>query len=68
MKIFVELFVIPFNHSEHHIPISKGMRIAQLICEKISYPNINVKDVLEETERGEQGVLNLNLKIHPLYL
>jgi hypothetical protein len=37
------------------------MRIAQLICEKISYPNI-IKDVIEKTERGGQVLAARGIK------
>jgi dUTP pyrophosphatase len=50
-----ELIVILFNHSDNDIYINTGMAIAQLICEKISYPVITESHMLEETERGEKG-------------
>ncbi|KAM3961198.1 deoxyuridine triphosphatase [Aphomia sociella] len=47
--------VILFNHSDEDFIVKKGDRIAQLICEKIYYPNVvEVKD-LTETKRGEGG-------------
>jgi len=47
--------VVMFNHSEVEVNIKAGDRIAQLVCEKIAYPDIEVLDTLDETERGEGG-------------
>ena len=46
---------IVFNHLNSPFQVTKGMRISQLIIEKISYPELLEVDVLEETERGEKG-------------
>uniref|UniRef100_T1J0D9 dUTP diphosphatase n=1 Tax=Strigamia maritima TaxID=126957 RepID=T1J0D9_STRMM len=35
--------------------VSKGDRIAQLICEKICYPTLQEVDDLDQTGRGESG-------------
>ena len=43
-----EIKVIMYNGSQRLIEIKKGVRIAQLICEKIEYPE------LEEVERIEK--------------
>ena len=37
-----------FNHSESDFSIKVGDRIAQLVCEKISYPDIQVLPTLEK--------------------
>ena len=37
--------VILFNHSDEDFAIAKGDRIAQLICEKICYPEIEELEV-----------------------
>jgi dUTP pyrophosphatase len=50
-----ELIVLLFNHSDHDIYINTGMAIAQLICDKISYPVTTESHMLGETERGEKG-------------
>jgi len=42
--------VILFNHS---YAVSSGDRIAQLICENISYPTLTEVQILDITERGE---------------
>ena len=44
-----------FNHAETAFTVKKGDRIAQLVCERIHYPDIEVLDTLNETERGEAG-------------
>ena len=46
---------IPFNHQDTPFVVPKGMRISQLIIEKISYPELLEVDVLEKTERAEKG-------------
>ncbi|XP_031327694.1 deoxyuridine 5'-triphosphate nucleotidohydrolase, mitochondrial [Photinus pyralis] len=50
-----ELKVILFNHSDSAFEVKAGDRIAQLICEKIFYPDIEEVKELSETERGEGG-------------
>ncbi|XP_031623784.1 deoxyuridine 5'-triphosphate nucleotidohydrolase-like [Contarinia nasturtii] len=47
--------VILFNHSDVDFDVKKGDRIAQLICERIVYPNLKEVDSLTETTRGEGG-------------
>ncbi|KAH1014660.1 deoxyuridine 5'-triphosphate nucleotidohydrolase [Dendroctonus ponderosae] len=47
--------VILFNHSHLDFHIKKGDRIAQLICERIYYPDIEEVQDLPETARGEGG-------------
>ena len=47
--------VVMFNHAETEFVVKKGDRIAQLVCEKISYPEIEVLETLDNTERGEGG-------------
>jgi dUTP pyrophosphatase len=49
------LGVVMFNHSEVEVNIKAGDRIAQLVCEKISYPEIQELETLDDTERGEGG-------------
>ena len=44
-----------FNHNDVPFVIKKGDRIAQLVCEKISYPELEEVESLMETERGEGG-------------
>merc|ERR1712098_387853 len=49
------LGVVMFNHADSVFEVKKGDRIAQLVCEKISYPELEVLDSLDETVRGEGG-------------
>ena len=44
-----------FNHADVVFEVKKGDRIAQLVCEKISYPEIKELKTLDETDRGEGG-------------
>lgn len=47
--------VVMFNHAEVEFSIKAGDRIAQLVCEKIAYPELEVLETLDETVRGEGG-------------
>lgn len=47
--------IVLFNHSENELIISKGDKIAQLILEKISIPEIIECTELNDTKRGENG-------------
>jgi dUTP pyrophosphatase len=49
------LKIVLFNHAKFPFKISQGDRIAQLICEKIIYPQLVEVNSLETTERGEKG-------------
>lgn len=49
------LGVVMFNHSDIDFPVTKGDRIAQLICERIFYPIIEESKSLTDTERGVGG-------------
>ena len=49
------LQVVLFNHSDTPFNVVKGDRIAQLICEKILYPEIEEVEKLSNTQRGENG-------------
>ncbi|AEW69618.1 dUTPase [Helicoverpa zea nudivirus 2] len=50
--------VVLFNHSDDDFVVSKGDRIAQLICERIEIPTLEEDDTISErvTERGTRGV------------
>jgi len=41
-----KLTVVLFNHSDENFIIKRGDRIAQLICEKIIYPEIEEVEVI----------------------
>ncbi|XP_020016156.1 deoxyuridine 5'-triphosphate nucleotidohydrolase, mitochondrial isoform X1 [Castor canadensis] len=47
--------VILFNFGKEKFEVKKGDRIAQLICERIFYPEIEEVQVLDDTERGSGG-------------
>lgn len=49
------LGVVIFNHSDEDFKVAAGDRIAQLICEKIEYPELEELPSLDETKRGGQG-------------
>jgi len=47
--------VVMFNHADTVFTVKKGDRIAQLVCEKIVYPDIEVLESLDDTDRGSNG-------------
>lgn len=47
--------MILFNFGENDFKVSKGDRIAQLICERIEYPEIEEVESLDDTVRGSNG-------------
>jgi len=47
--------VVMFNHADQVFKVKKGDRIAQLVCEKIAYPEIHEMKTLDNTDRGEGG-------------
>ncbi|XP_059472891.1 deoxyuridine 5'-triphosphate nucleotidohydrolase [Neocloeon triangulifer] len=49
------LGVVLFNHADEEFKVSKGDRIAQLICERCIIPEILEVKSLEETARGSAG-------------
>src|SRR5690554_2512956 len=54
--------VILFNHSDVPFEVTIGDRIAQLILEKISRPDVKLVDDLNESERQESGFGSTGLK------
>ena len=50
-----EIKVVMFNLSDSDFEVKKGMRIAQLICERIFYPSIEKVDSVDKTKRGGAG-------------
>ncbi|GFQ86852.1 deoxyuridine 5'-triphosphate nucleotidohydrolase [Trichonephila clavata] len=49
------LGVVLFNFGSEPFKVVKGDRIAQFICEKISYPELEEVENLDDTERGKGG-------------
>ncbi|NXH31085.1 DUT protein, partial [Myiagra hebetior] len=47
--------VVLFNFGKETFQVKKGDRIAQLICERIYYPELEEVEALDDTERGEGG-------------
>ncbi|KAL7631221.1 UNVERIFIED_CONTAM: hypothetical protein RMT77_018478 [Armadillidium vulgare] len=47
--------VVLFNHASRDYDVKKGDRIAQLICERIFYPELEEVEDLDETKRGDGG-------------
>ncbi|XP_063978426.1 deoxyuridine 5'-triphosphate nucleotidohydrolase, mitochondrial [Diachasmimorpha longicaudata] len=47
--------VVLFNHSDSDFKIAPGDRVAQLICERIAYPDLMEVKTLDSTERGAGG-------------
>ncbi|KAJ8393117.1 hypothetical protein AAFF_G00068000 [Aldrovandia affinis] len=47
--------VVLFNFSKETFEVKRGDRVAQLICERISYPDLEQHDTLDETTRGAGG-------------
>uniref|UniRef100_A0A8C9QLB8 Deoxyuridine 5'-triphosphate nucleotidohydrolase n=1 Tax=Spermophilus dauricus TaxID=99837 RepID=A0A8C9QLB8_SPEDA len=47
--------VVLFNFGKEKFEVKKGDRIAQLICGRIFYPDIEEVQVLNDTERGSGG-------------
>ncbi|GLH05393.1 hypothetical protein R5R35_013450 [Gryllus longicercus] len=49
------LGVVLFNHAEEAFVVERGDRIAQLICERIAYPELEEVKTLSDTNRGAGG-------------
>ena len=49
------VLVLPFTFRLLCCQVSKGDRVAQLICERIYYPDIEEVSQLTDTERGAGG-------------
>ncbi|XP_003969884.2 deoxyuridine 5'-triphosphate nucleotidohydrolase, mitochondrial isoform X2 [Takifugu rubripes] len=47
--------VVLFNFGKETFEVKKGDRIAQLVCEKICYPELLEQTTLDETARGAGG-------------
>ncbi|XP_032415919.1 deoxyuridine 5'-triphosphate nucleotidohydrolase, mitochondrial [Xiphophorus hellerii] len=47
--------VVLFNFGKETFEVKKGDRVAQLVCEKICYPDLVEEETLDETVRGAGG-------------
>ncbi|XP_072237018.1 deoxyuridine 5'-triphosphate nucleotidohydrolase, mitochondrial isoform X1 [Leuresthes tenuis] len=47
--------VVLFNFSKDTFEVKKGDRVAQLVCERIFYPELVEEETLDDTERGAGG-------------
>lgn len=47
--------VVLFNFGKESFEVKKGDRVAQLICERIVYPDLEELKVLDDTDRGAGG-------------
>ncbi|KAM9817413.1 deoxyuridine 5'-triphosphate nucleotidohydrolase, mitochondrial isoform 2-T2 [Neosynchiropus ocellatus] len=47
--------VVLFNFNSEPFEVKKGDRVAQLVCERICYPELVEEKTLDETERGAGG-------------
>ncbi|XP_037516690.1 deoxyuridine 5'-triphosphate nucleotidohydrolase [Rhipicephalus sanguineus] len=56
------LGVLLFNFGSTDFTVSRGDRIAQFICERITYPELVECKSLDETERGEGGFGSTGLR------
>ncbi len=48
-------FVPLINHGKTAFTVEHGMRIAQLVPTKVLFPDIEISDILSDTDRGEKG-------------
>lgn len=49
------LSVVLFSHSKYPYNISRGDKIATLICENIYYPELDLVEKLDDTWSGTRG-------------
>ncbi|XP_024151049.1 deoxyuridine 5'-triphosphate nucleotidohydrolase, mitochondrial isoform X1 [Oryzias melastigma] len=47
--------VVLFNFGKETFEVKKGDRVAQLVCERICYPELEEQETLDDTERGSGG-------------
>jgi dUTP pyrophosphatase len=47
--------MVLFSHSKYPYKITRGDKIATVICEKIYYPELDLVEKLDDTWRGARG-------------
>jgi dUTP pyrophosphatase len=57
-----EICVILINHGKSPFKVEKGMRIAQLIIQRVLCPKITEADILSDTNRQDKGFGSSGLK------
>jgi dUTP pyrophosphatase len=57
-----EIKVLLFNHGEYPYHVTPGMRIAQMVVNRVYQPNIMVVEDLSSTDRGEGGMGSTGVK------
>lgn len=57
-----EVKVILINHGSEDFSIEVGDRIAQLVISKVEQPSVRKVEVLDETERGSDGLGSTGVK------
>ena len=50
--------MVLFNYSDKPFHVSRGDRVAQLICQTIYYPDLEELQELDDTERGKKGFVS----------
>lgn len=50
-----EVIILLFNHGDSEVQVSEGDRVAQLLIEKISLPEVKEVTALKQTERAGKG-------------
>lgn len=50
-----EIKIVLVNLSKHDMYVKKGMRIAQMIIQKVEYPILEEVEFLNDTKRNEDG-------------
>ncbi|AQQ80365.1 dUTPase [Betabaculovirus altermyunipunctae] len=49
------VIIVLFNHGEEDLVVRRGDKVAQFICEKIHYSDIQEVTTLDTTQRGQGG-------------
>jgi dUTP pyrophosphatase len=57
-----EILVLLINFSKNNFIIQRGMRIAQIVFQKIEKINLELSDDLDKTTRGKKGFGSTGIK------